>query len=118
LIGYWIYLTVTSVVNDPLEAPGSTPFYLCIPPVWATAGGDHLIPHYSWDHSGNQRRKKTGPQDLKEKRDSPSRRSTLEILQQGAGSFGAPLSGPVATSETTTKDMILKLFLSSFINCN
>jgi hypothetical protein len=45
------------------------------------------------------RKKKPGPQDLKDKRDSPSRRSVREILQQGAGSSGAPLSDPVATSE-------------------
>jgi hypothetical protein len=41
---------------------------------------------------------KTGPQDLKGKRDSPSRRSLREILQQGAGSSGTPLWGLVATS--------------------
>jgi hypothetical protein len=45
------------------------------------------------------KKEKTSPQDLKEKRDSPSRRSLREILQHGAGSFGAPLSGPVATSK-------------------
>jgi hypothetical protein len=45
------------------------------------------------------RKEKTGPQDLKEKRDSPSRRSLREILQQGAGSSGAPLSGQVVTGE-------------------
>jgi hypothetical protein len=33
---------------------------------------------------------KTGPLDLKEKRDSPSRGSLREILQQGAGSSGVP----------------------------
>jgi hypothetical protein len=41
---------------------------------------------------------KTSPKDLKQKRDSP-RRSLREILQQGAGSSGAPLRGLVATSE-------------------
>jgi hypothetical protein len=40
---------------------------------------------------------KTGPLDLKEKRDSPSRKSLREILQQGAGSSGVPRSGPAAT---------------------
>jgi hypothetical protein len=40
---------------------------------------------------------KTGPLDLKEKRDSPSRRSLREILQQGAGSSGVPQSGLAAT---------------------
>jgi hypothetical protein len=34
-----------SVVNDPLGAPGSTPFYSCLPPVWGAAGGDLLDPH-------------------------------------------------------------------------
>jgi hypothetical protein len=43
--------------------------------------------------------KNTGPQDLKEKRDSRSRRSLQEILQQGTESSGAPLRGPPATSE-------------------
>jgi hypothetical protein len=42
---------------------------------------------------------KTGPKDLKQKRDFPPKRSLREILQQGAGSSGAPLSGPAATSE-------------------
>jgi hypothetical protein len=42
---------------------------------------------------------KTGPKDLKQKRDSPPRRSLREMLQQGAGSSGAPLRGPAATSE-------------------
>jgi hypothetical protein len=55
-----------------------------------------------WDCNGNQKGK-TGPQDLKEKRDSPSRRSLREILHQGAGSSGAPVSGPVATSEAAVE---------------
>jgi hypothetical protein len=42
---------------------------------------------------------KTGPKDLKQKRDSPPRRSLREILQQGAGSSGAPSRRPVATSK-------------------
>ena len=33
-----------SVPNDPLGAPGSTPLYLCLPPVWGTAGGDRYYP--------------------------------------------------------------------------
>jgi hypothetical protein len=37
--------------------------------------------------------------DLKKKRDSPPRRSLREILQQRAGSSGAPLRGPAGTSE-------------------
>jgi hypothetical protein len=41
----------------------------------------------------------TGPNDLKEKRDSATRRSLRENLQQEAGSSGAPLRGPVTTSE-------------------
>jgi hypothetical protein len=42
---------------------------------------------------------KTGPKDLKQKRDSPSRGFLQEILQQGAGSSGAPSRGPAATSK-------------------
>jgi hypothetical protein len=49
------------------------------------------------------RKKKTSPRDLKEKRDSPSRRFLSEVLQQGAGSSGALLSGPVANSEPAVK---------------
>jgi hypothetical protein len=44
-------------------------------------------------------KEKTGPRDLKQKRDSPSRSSLQEILRQGARSFSAPLRGPAATSE-------------------
>jgi hypothetical protein len=51
---------------------------------------------------------KTGPKDLKQKRDSPPRRSLREILQQGAGNSGAPSRRSVATSEpaveTSAKD--------------
>jgi hypothetical protein len=39
------------------------------------------------------------PKDLKKKRNYPPRRSLREILQQGAGSSGVPIRGPVATSE-------------------
>jgi hypothetical protein len=46
---------------------------------------------------------KTGPKDLKQKRDSPPRRSLREIFQQGAGSSGAPSRRPVATSEPAVK---------------
>jgi hypothetical protein len=42
---------------------------------------------------------KTGSKDLKQKMDSPPRRTLREILQQGAGSSGAPSRRPVATSE-------------------
>jgi hypothetical protein len=42
---------------------------------------------------------KNGLKDLKEKRDSPSSRSLREILQQGAGTSGAPLRGPAAPSK-------------------
>jgi hypothetical protein len=62
--------------------------------------GWQLLPYSSWDHYGDQ---KKGHQHLKKKRDSPSRRSLREILQQGAGSSGAPLRGPVATSEPTVE---------------
>jgi hypothetical protein len=46
---------------------------------------------------------KRGFKDLKQKRDSPSRRSLREILQQGAGSSGTLLRGPAATSEPAVK---------------
>jgi hypothetical protein len=42
---------------------------------------------------------KTGPKGLKQKRDSPPRRSLREILQQGVGSSGEPSRRPVATSK-------------------
>jgi hypothetical protein len=53
-------------------------------------GGDLLYPHYLWDQN---------PKDLKNKRDSPPKRSQREILQQGAGSSGVLVRVPVATSE-------------------
>jgi hypothetical protein len=43
--------------------------------------------------------KKNSSQDLKKQRDSLPMRSLQEILQQGAGSSGVPLRGPVATGE-------------------
>jgi hypothetical protein len=86
---------IARVVNDPLGAPGSTPLYLRLPPVWDAAGGELIISHYSWDRNGNQ--------DLKEKRDSPSRRSLREILQHVAGSSGAPLSDPLSTSKSAVE---------------
>jgi hypothetical protein len=46
---------------------------------------------------------KRGPKYLKRKRECPSRRSLREILQQGAGSSGSPLSGPAPTSELAVK---------------
>jgi hypothetical protein len=39
------------------------------------------------------------PKDLKKKRDYPPGRSLREIFQQGAGSSGVLVRGPVATSE-------------------
>jgi hypothetical protein len=47
---------LASVNNDPLGAPGSTPLYLCLPPVWGAAGGDLLDPLFSWDQNGDQRK--------------------------------------------------------------
>jgi hypothetical protein len=41
---------------------------------------------------------KTGRKDLKLKRDPPPRGSLWEMLRQGAGSYGEPLRGPVASS--------------------
>jgi hypothetical protein len=48
---------LASVVNDPLGTPGSILLYLCLPPIWGTAGGDLLNPHYSWDHYEKQNKK-------------------------------------------------------------
>jgi hypothetical protein len=42
---------------------------------------------------------KTGLKDLKLNRDPLPKGSLREMLQQGAGSSGEPLRGPVATSE-------------------
>jgi hypothetical protein len=47
--------------------------------------------------------KKQTLQDFKKKRDSHSRRSLREILQQGSGSSGAPLRGAGATSVPTVE---------------
>jgi hypothetical protein len=44
-------------------------------------------------------KKTPSPKDPKTKRDSPPRRALQEILQKGAGSSGALLRGPAATSE-------------------
>jgi hypothetical protein len=46
---------------------------------------------------------KRGPKDVKQKSYSPSKRSLKEILQQGAGSSGAPLRAPAATSQPVVK---------------
>jgi hypothetical protein len=45
---------MASVANDPLGAPGSTPLYSCLSPVWVSAGGDFIDPHYSCDIYGLQ----------------------------------------------------------------
>jgi hypothetical protein len=89
---------LASVTNNPLGAPGSIPLYLCLPPTWDAVGGNHCL----WDHYGNQN-KKTDPQDLKEQRDSPSRRTLEEILQQGAGSSSAPLKTSKPAAEISAK---------------
>jgi hypothetical protein len=57
------------------------------------------IPITRWSTMETKSTKTTGPNDLKKERDPPPRRSLGEILQQGAGSSGASLRGPVATSE-------------------
>jgi hypothetical protein len=49
-------------------------------------------------------KEKPGPKNRKQKRDSPSRRSLREILRQGPGSSGTPLSGPAATSEPAVEN--------------
>jgi hypothetical protein len=42
----WRWRGNTSVANDPFRASGSTPSYVCLPPVWGSAGGDYLIPQF------------------------------------------------------------------------
>jgi hypothetical protein len=71
--------------------------YLCLPPVWGTAGGDFLNLLYSW-YSILIPKKKSSLKDSKRK-DSITGRSLYETLQQGAGSSGAPTSGTGTTSE-------------------
>jgi hypothetical protein len=66
---------------------------------WGAASGYLLNPHGCWDQHGNRNKTKTGPKDLKQKRNTPPRISLREILQQGAESSGGPLRGPAATSE-------------------
>jgi hypothetical protein len=89
----WLF---ASVVNDLLGASGSPLCIYVFKPYGALMVVTPQIPHYSWDQNEN-RKKKTAPLDLKGKRDSLSRRSLTEILQQGAGSSGVPRSGPAAT---------------------
>lgn len=33
-----------SAANNPPEAPGSTPLYLCLPPIKGSEGGDYYCP--------------------------------------------------------------------------
>jgi hypothetical protein len=87
---------IASAVNNPLRAPGSTPLYLCLPPVWSAVGGNQLIP-ITRGTKMDSKQLNVGPLDLKEKRGS-SRRSLKETPQQGTGSSGKPRSGPAATS--------------------
>jgi hypothetical protein len=89
---------IACVVNDHLGAPGSTPLYICLPPVWGAAGGDELIP-ITRGNNMDTNKLKIGPLDLKEKRGSFLRRSLKEMPQQGTGSSDKPHSGPAATSE-------------------
>jgi hypothetical protein len=42
----------SSVINNPFRAVGSTPSYICLPHMWGSAGGDCLIPHFSWHLTG------------------------------------------------------------------
>jgi hypothetical protein len=88
---------LASVVNDPLEAPGSTLLYLCLLPAWGAVGGHLLDPKYSCDHKLLAVVKKPGSQDLK------TGLLSQEILTRntsaGAGSSSAPLRGADADSE-------------------
>jgi hypothetical protein len=34
------------VADDPFEARGSTPSYICLPHAWGSAGGDCLISRF------------------------------------------------------------------------
>jgi hypothetical protein len=45
----WHWGGDSSVTNDPLGAPGSTPPYVCLLPPWGSAGGHCLIPRFLWD---------------------------------------------------------------------
>jgi hypothetical protein len=45
----WHWGSDSSIVNDPTGAPGSTPLYLCLPPIQGSAGGVTLNFHH-----GNQ----------------------------------------------------------------
>jgi hypothetical protein len=61
---------------------------LSLPPRWGTAGDNLLNPHYSWEHKWITERKKIGPQNSRNKSDSPPppREYLQEILQRGARS--------------------------------
>jgi hypothetical protein len=86
---------LASVINDPLGAQGSTLLYICLPLKWGTAGGDLLVPQYSWECKWQP----TGLQNLQKRQDSLPRRSLQEILRQGAQSLGTPSRGSDATSK-------------------
>jgi hypothetical protein len=47
----WHWGSDSSVVNDPLGEPGSTPFYVGLPSTGGSMDGDHMISPFSWEGS-------------------------------------------------------------------
>jgi hypothetical protein len=45
----WHWGSDSSVQKDPFRAPGSTLSYVCLPPLWGSAGGDCLMLRFLWD---------------------------------------------------------------------
>ena len=73
-----------SVMNDPLGAPGSTPLYLCLPPVRGSAGGDYYFPTTRGMHMETPDKKKSF-----KSRDCLVQRHLFSVTQ-GAGSSCKP----------------------------
>jgi hypothetical protein len=44
----WHWGGDSSVENELFGAPDSTPTYVCLQPIWGSAGGDCLIPRFLW----------------------------------------------------------------------
>jgi hypothetical protein len=80
---------LASVVNDLLRAPGSTPLYLCLPPILGAAGGDLLNPHYLWNRCGNQKERKIN------RSSAPERKEGLPFKEFPMRYFSRRLEAPV-----------------------
>jgi hypothetical protein len=50
----------SSAANNPLEAPGGTPLYLCLPPIRRSEGGDHYFPITLMKKTWNKNLSKAG----------------------------------------------------------